>query len=617
MTAPTQATAMTPCAPTHTPEVDIDALRAKYLLERDKRVRPEGQQQYVEAADEFAGFYENDPHLPVEPREPITDDIEVVVLGGGFCGLIAAHRLQQAGVTDFKIVELGGDFGGVWYWNRYPGIQIDSDAYCYLPLLEETGYMPKERFSHGDECFEHAQRIGKHFGFYDNAIFHTLIRSLEWDEEINRWQIRTNRGDEIRARFVVMAQGPYNRPKLPGIPGITDFKGHTFHTARWDYDYTGGDLHGGLDKIADKRIAVIGTGSSGIQAIPHLAKGAKHLTVFQRTPSYIFERANYPTDPQWVNSLEPGWRAARQRNFHNAAFAFYSPGEPDLICDGWTEVSRNMAAKLTETNGWAALADPVKFMELKEIEDYRSMERLRRRIEEIVDDSDTAELLKPYYRNMCKRPVFNDDYLPTFNRPNVTLIDVSETKGVERITEKGVMVDGVELEFDAIVFASGFEITTALDRQFDIAPFAGRDGTSLYDHWGKGFRTLHGVMAHGFPNHFATGFVQGGVTASTTLMFEQQADHIAYIIKEAQARGATHVEPTAAAEEGWIQTIRAHSIDNSTFTSECTPGYYNSEGEPNGRSFLGDPFWGGFYELGEILQTWRDTGTLEGLKLDV
>lgn len=606
------------CEPTQTPDVDIPALHEKYLHERDKRLRSDGQAQYLEAEDDFAEFYEGDPHLPVVPRQPITDDIDVVILGGGFCGLITAHRLQQAGVTDFKIIELGGDFGGVWYWNRYPGIQIDSDAYCYLPLLEETGYMPKEKFSKGDECFEHAQRIGKHFGLYDHALFHTLVRSLEWDGEINRWQITSNRGDAIRARFVIMCQGPYNRPKLPGIPGIKSFKGHTFHTARWDYDYTGGDLHGGLDKIADKRIAVIGTGSSGVQAIPHLARGAKHLTVFQRTPSYIFERANYPTDPEWVQTLEPGWRAARQHNFHNAAFAFYNPGEPDLICDGWTEVARNMAAKLNATEnfeGWAALADPAKFMELKEIEDYRAMERLRQRVAQIVEDPETAEKLKPYYRNMCKRPVFNDEYLPTFNRPNVTLVDVAETKGVERITEKGVVANGVEYEVDCIVFASGFEITTALERQFDIKPFAGRDRVSLYDHWGKGFRTLHGVMAHGFPNHFATGFVQGGVTASTTLMFEQQADHIAYIVGEALRRDVTYVEPTPEAEEGWVQTIREFAVDNSTFTMECTPGYYNSEGEPNGRSFLGDPFWGGFYELSDRLQAWRDTGELDGLVL--
>ncbi|MEV5835053.1 NAD(P)/FAD-dependent oxidoreductase [Nocardia sp. NPDC052112] len=605
---------MQDCAPTQTPDVDKAALRAKYLVERDKRLRPDGGNQYLQAENEFAEFYEGDPHLPVVPREPITDDLEVVVIGGGFAGLITAHRLQQAGVADFRIIELGGDFGGVWYWNRYPGIQVDSDSYCYLPLLEETGFMPKEKFSHGDECFEHAQRIGKHFGLYEKAIFHTLIRSLAWDEQIKRWRIGTNRGDQIRARFVVMCQGPYNRPKLPGIPGINDFKGHTFHTARWDYDYTGGDLHGGLDRIADKRIAVIGTGASGVQAIPHLARGARHLTVFQRTPSYIFERDNHPTDPEWVRTLQPGWRAERQRNFHNAAFAFYSPGEPDLICDGWTEVARNLAAKLNRGNRWTELT-PEKFMEWKEDEDYRAMERLRRRVEEIVEDPETAEKLKPYYRNMCKRPVFNDEYLPTFNRPNVTLVDVSATKGVEHITEKGIVAGGFEYEVDCIIFASGFEITTALDRQLDIEPFAGRAGRSLYEHWGKGFRTLHGVMAHGFPNHFATGFIQGGVTAATTLMFEQQADHIAYIIKEAQNRGAAIVEPTAEAEAEWVRTIRANAFDNSTFVMECTPGYYNGEGEPNGRSFLGDPFWGGFYVLEELLQAWRDADDLQGLTL--
>ena len=606
---------MQKCAPTQTPDVDRDALRAKYLAERDKRLRPEGQKQYLEAENEFAEFYEGDPHMPVVPRPPISEDIDMVVLGGGFAGLIAAHRLQQAGVSGFRIIELGGDFGGVWYWNRYPGIQLDSDSYCYLPLLEETGYMPKDKFSFGDECYEHAQRIGKHFGLYENAIFHTLIRSLEWDESIKRWRIGTNRGDDIRARFVVMCQGPYNRPKLPGIPGITDFKGHTFHTARWDYEYTGGDISGGLDRLADKRVAIIGTGASGIGAIPHLASSAQHLYVFQRTPSYIHERGSTLTDPEWVKTLKPGWRTERQRNFHNAAFAFFSPGEPDLVCDGWTEVARNVAAHLNATNGWAELTVE-KLLDMKESEDYRAMERVRRRVDEVVEDLETAEKLKPYYRNMCKRPGFSDNYLPAFNRPNVTLIDVSDTKGVERITEKGIVAHGVEHEVDCIIFASGFEITTALDRQYDIKPFAGREGRSLYNHWGKGFRTLHGITSHGFPNLFFTGFIQGGVTAATTLMFEQQADHVAYILKEAQTRGATVVEPTEEAEEGWIATIRANTIDNSRFVTECTPGYYNSEGEPNGRSFLGDPFWGGFYALEDLLQAWRDSGQMEGLVLD-
>ncbi|MFF2126841.1 flavin-containing monooxygenase [Streptomyces olivochromogenes] len=607
---------MPKCAPTQTPQTDHAALRAKYLLERDKRLRGEGQKQYLEAEGEFEEYYEADPYTPVVPRPPISQDIDVAVLGGGLSGLITAARLKQAGVTGFRVIELGGDFGGAWYWNRYPGIQCDTDSYCYLPMLEEVGYIPKQKYSFGDEVFEHCQRIGKHFGLYDHAIFSTLIRSMEWDESIGRWRIGTNRGDDIRARFVVMCQGPFNRPKLPGIPGITDFLGHTFHTARWDYAYTGGDMSGGLDKLADKRVAVIGTGASGIQVVPHLARSARHLYVFQRTPSYIDERGNVPTDPEWVRTLEPGWQKERQRNFHTAAFEAFAPGQPDLVCDGWTEVSRNLAAHLDATDGWAALADPEKFMELREIQDYRAMQRLRDRVDIVVEDEETAQALKPYYRFLCKRPCFNDEYLPTFNRPNVTLVDVSDTKGVERITRKGVIAHGVEHEVDCVIFASGFEITTDLDRRLGIRPFAGRDGLSLYDHWAKGYRTLHGVMSHGFPNQFFTGFLQGGVTASTTAMFEQQAQHIAYIIKETLARGASTVEPTEEAQDQWCATVRETAVDNTDFQRECTPGYYNNEGEQQIRSHLGEPYWPGFYALEDLLQTWRDTGEMRGLVLD-
>ncbi|MFF4510903.1 flavin-containing monooxygenase [Streptomyces mirabilis] len=607
---------MPKCAPTQTPETDHAALRAKYLLERDKRLRGEGQKQYLEAEGEFEEYYEADPYTPVVPRPPISQDIDVAILGGGLSGLITAARVKQAGVTGFRVIELGGDFGGAWYWNRYPGIQCDTDCYCYLPMLEEVGYIPKQKYSFGDEVFEHCQRIGKHFGLYDHAIFSTLIRSVVWDSSIRRWRIGTNRGDDIRARFVVMCQGPFNRPKLPGIPGIRDFRGHTFHTARWDYAYTGGDMSGGLDKLADKRVAVIGTGASGVQVVPHLARSARHLYVFQRTPSYIDERGDVPTDPEWVKTLEPGWQKERQRNFHTAAFEAFAPGQPDLVCDGWTEVSRNLAAHLDATDGWAALADPEKFMELREIQDYRAMQRLRDRVDTVVEDERTARALKPYYRFLCKRPCFNDAYLPTFNRPNVTLVDVSDTKGVERITENGILAHGVEHEVDCVIFASGFEITTDLDRRLGIRPFAGRDGLSLYDHWAKGYRTLHGVMSHGFPNQFFTGFLQGGVTASTTAMFEQQAQHIAYIIKETLARGASTVEPTEEAQDQWCATVRETAVDNTNFQRECTPGYYNNEGEQQIRSHLGEPYWPGFYALEDLLQAWRDTGEMRGLVLN-
>ena len=607
------------CPPTQTPDdIDIDALREKYRQEREKRLRPEGSKQYIELEGELAEYYEIDPYTPPVAREPITDDINVAILGGGIAGLLTGAYLKRAGVQDIRVIEMGGDFGGVWYWNRFPGIQCDNDAYCYIPLLEELDYIPTKKFADGAEIWEHLQRIGKHFGLYDSAIFSTEVRTLRWDEEIKRWRISTNRGDDIRARFVVMANGSFNRPKLPGIPGIQDFKGHQFHSSRWDYSCTGGDATGGLDKLADKRVALVGTGATGIQVVPFLGRYAKHLYVFQRTPSSVDVRRNTPTDPEWVKTLKPGWQKERQRNFHRwSPFEGVVFDEPDQICDFWTELGRSMTARI------AAMDDPAsltieQITAIQEEEDYKLMERLRRRIESIVDDAQTAEALKPYYRFMCKRPCSNEEYLATFNRPNVTLVDVSESKGVERITEKGVVAGGVEYEVDCIIYASGFEITTEISRRYAINAIEGRDGVSLFDHWRDGYKTLHGITTRGFPNQFHTGFIQGGVAANTTAMFEQQAEHIAYIISEACKRGATTVEPSQEGQDEWIRTIRETSVDTSAFDQTCTPGYYNNEGGGGGegiRSNLGEYFMPGFYLFDDLLKAWRDKGDLEGLVL--
>jgi cyclohexanone monooxygenase len=605
------------CGPTQTPaDIDIDALREKYLHERDKRLRPGGSTQYLELKGEFAEFSEVDPHTPVTPREPISEDIEVAVLGGGIAGLLAASYLKKAGVDDVRVIEMGGDFGGVWYWNRFPGIQCDNDAYCYIPMLEELDFMPSKRFSDGAEIFEHCRRIAKHFGLYDGAIFHTQVRTVRWDESSKRWRLSTNRGDDIRARFVVMTQGSFNRPKLPGIPGIKDFKGHVFHSARWDYDYTGGDASGGLHKLHDKRVALVGTGATGVQLVPYLGRDAQHLYVFQRTPSSVDERGNAPTDPQWASSLQPGWQEERKRNFHT--WSPFGPGvvfgEPDLVCDFWTELGRNLTARIAANEDPASLGIE-QIMAIREEEDYKVMERLRRRVEAIVDDPETAEALKPYYRFMCKRPCSNDEYLPTFNRPNVTLVDVSECKGVERLTEKGIVANGVEYEVDCVIFASGFEISTEISRRYAMEAVEGRDGVSLFDHWRDGYKTLHGMTTRGFPNQFHTGFIQGGVSANTTAMYEQQARHIAYLISEVQRRGATTVEPSQEGQDDWVSTVREIAIDNSAFEMSCTPGYYNREGGGGAEGFLGEYYSGGFYQFDDLLKEWREMGDLDGLVL--
>ncbi|MDZ4269101.1 MAG: NAD(P)/FAD-dependent oxidoreductase [Mycobacterium sp.] len=610
---------METCGPTDTPtDIDIPALREKYAQERAKRLRPEGASQYLELKDDFADFYEIDPYTTVAERDPVVENAEVVILGGGFAGLLAGAYLKKAGVEGVRVIEMAGDFGGVWYWNRFPGIQCDNDAYCYIPLLEELDFMPTKKFADGAEIFQHCRNIGKHFGLYDGALFSTQVRELRWDESLERWRISTDRGDDIRARFVVMAQGSYNRPKLPDIPGIKDFTGHVFHSARWDYDYTGGDADGGLDKLADKRVALVGTGATGVQLVPHLGRDAKQLFVFQRTPSSVDERANTPTDPQWAASLQPGWQEERKRNFHNwSPFVGVVFGEPDLVCDFWTELGRNLTARIAASEDPAAVTIE-QIMAFREEEDYKIMERLRRRVAAVVADPETAEALKPYYRFMCKRPCSSEEYLTAFNRPNVTLIDVSATKGVERLTQNGIVADGVEYDVDCVIFASGFEISTEISRRYAIDTIEGRDGLSLFEYWHDSYKTLHGMTTRGFPNMFFTGFIQGGVSANTTAMFEQQAKHIAYILAEAQNRGATTVEPAQEGQDAWVSTVRELAIDNSAFELSCTPGYYNNEGrggaEGNG-SFLGDFYSPGFYAFDELLAEWRSNGDLEGLTL--
>jgi cyclohexanone monooxygenase len=604
-------------------QVDIPALRERYRQERGVRLRPEGQHQYVSPADQIVhDTYDRDPHTPAAPRDAVSEDIDVAVLGGGWCGVLAGYHLRKMGVGSFRILDHAGDFGGVWYWNRYPGLSCDNDAYCYLPLLEEMGFLPSKKFADGFEIREYLQSIARRFELYQGALFHTTVTSLRWDEATKRWRVTTDRGDEIRARFVVMANGLLNIPKLPGIPGIHAFKGEMFHTARWDYAYTGGtQKEPVLDRLGDKRVAIVGTGATAVQAVPFLGKYAKQLYVLQRTASTVDERRNEPTDPNWAKSLKPGWQRERQMNFHHAAMETLSPGEPDLICDIWTELNRNLVVEF-DRDGWPA--SPADYMARREVMDYRLMERLRNRVGAIVQDKEAAEILKPWYRYLCKRPASNDDYYPTFNLPNVKVFDVSRTQGVERMTEKGFVHDGVEYEIDCMIFASGFEVTSDLDRRWGIDVIEGRGGASIYEHWAKEFRTFHGMMTHGFPNQFFTGFIQGGVNSSTTETFNQQGRHIAWIIAQALKRGAATVEPSLAAQDAYVDHIRSTAIDISAFQRECTPSYFNNEGEEvenlkgekKLRNYLGETYGPGFYAFETLLQDWRARGELEGLTLD-
>jgi cation diffusion facilitator CzcD-associated flavoprotein CzcO len=590
---------------------DPEVLRAKYRSERDKRIRPDGNEQYVEAQGDFSR-YVDDPYVEQGfTREPLTDEVGVLIIGGGFGGLLAAARLQEAGIKDLRIIEKGGDFGGTWYWNRYPGAQCDIEAYIYLPLLEETNYIPKEKYSYAPEIFEHAQRIGKKFDLYRKALFQTQIKEIRWNEDECRWTITTDRDDCFRARYVVMSNGPLNRPKLPGIPGIDSYEGHTFHTSRWDYEYTGGNTTGNLHKLADKRVAIIGTGATAVQCVSYLAKYAKHLYVFQRTPSSVDERRNRPTDPEWAKTLTPGWQRRRMDNFN----ILVSGGQQDedLVGDGWTDIFRNIGGLLPTKAGEDI--PPEERARMMELSDFKKMNEIRDRVDRIVKDKKTAEALKPWYRYFCKRPTFNDEYLPAFNNPNVTLVDTSAHGGVDRITAKGLVYDGVEYEVDCIIFATGFEVGTAYTRRAGFEIY-GRGGKTLTEYWAGGLKTLHGFYSSGFPNCFHMGITQNGLTANFPHMLEEQSHHIADVIQRAKQMEARSLEPTAEAEAEWVRIIREKSIIGGAFQQECTPGYYNNEGRPGpGAGFLGEQYGGGPLEFHQIIRQWRSEEHLPGLLL--
>jgi cyclohexanone monooxygenase len=587
---------------------DPEALRAKYRAERDKRLRTDGSEQYVEIAGQYAHYLEDPYVTPGFTREPLTDEVEVVVIGGGFGGLLAGARLREAGVEDIRVIEKGGDFGGTWYWNRYPGAACDIESYIYLPLLEEVGYLPVEKYSKAPEILRHSRAIGEKFDLYKNACFQTEVTELRWNDDAARWIVKTNRGDAMRARFVVMANGPLHRPKLPGIPGVETFKRHSFHTSRWDYDYTGGDSNGGLDKLKDKRVAVIGTGATAVQCVPHLAAACKELYVFQRTPSSIDVRANRPTDPEWAQSLEPGWQQARMDNFNVLVSGGYQ--EVDLVNDGWTDIIGNLLVMTRKQSDAKAAGDMGHIVQLA---DFQKMESIRARVDSVVKDPAKAEALKPWYNQFCKRPCFHDEYLDAFNRPNVHLIDTAG-KGVEAITETSIIANGEEFEIDCLIYATGFEVGTSYTRRAGYELY-GRDGVSLSEKWAEGISSLHGMHTRGFPNCFIVMNSQSGFTANFPHMINEQSKHLAYIAKQAIDRQARVVEVSQEAEDKWVDTVIEAAMFNRRFLEECTPGYYNNEGQPSELARRNGPYGRGPIAFVGLLEAWRAAGELEGLEL--
>ena len=583
-------------------KLSLEEAREKYRIEREKRLRADGIRQYKELKGDYEEF-DRDPYVePGFTRAAVIEDVDVVIVGGGFGGMIEAANLTKAGVTNFRIVEKAGDFGGTWYWNRYPNAACDVESYVYLPLLEDTGYMPTEKYAKAPEIFAYCQLLGRTFDLYRGALFQTEVEDMRWDESRKRWNVMTSRSDILSAKFIVIAGGVLHKAKLPGIPGIETYAGRAFHTSRWDYSYTGGSSQTLMEKLADKRVGIIGTGATAVQVVPKLAEAAKELFVFQRTAACVGVRNNKPTDPEWFKSLKPGWQAERTRNFTQAV----TGAQPavDMIDDEWTKMNWVDTRKLPENDEEA--------LELERI-DFENMERVRQRIADVIKDPATAELMMPWYSQSCKRPCFHDEYLPAFNRPNVHLVD-TDGKGVNEINERGVIVNGVEYPVDLLIFASGFEVTTGYTHRLGFDP-KGRNGVSLSEAWAEGPATLHGVLSNGFPNMFMISTVQGAQATNFVHSITEAAQHVSFLIEQCVKGDIATIEPETAAQENWFETLFAQLWGIARYNATCTPGYLNSEGGGDMRSARAIAWMTSVLGFAEYVENWRQQGDLAGLVL--
>ncbi len=544
--------------------------QAKYRAFKEAR---RGAADYMTMEGEFSRYLNDLYSAEPVPREALTDECEIIVVGAGFAGLLLWYKLRNAGFNDVRFCEKGGDVGGTWYWNRYPGVACDVESYSYLPLLEEMGYVPSMKFASGFEILEYCQTMAERFGFYDHCLFHTTVEETEWDEDTARWTVRTNRGDAMRARFVILANGILTSPKLARIEGMDKFKGVSFHTSRWNYNV---DLEG-------KRIGIIGTGATAVQAIPELAKVAGELYVFQRTPSTIDVRDQRATTPEEIEewSREPGW--ARQRR---ARFAKISQGRTAMKAN-----DDYLAGKVTdfkERKQHARELTPEELIAKQLDSNFRIMEQIRARVDAIVEDPVTAAALKPYYPYGCKRPTFHDEYLPTFNRPNVTLVDTAPM-GVREINERGVVHDGVEYPLDVLIYATGFQWMAT--STFNM--IRGRGGCTMSEKWQSGgTRTFLGLHSHGFPNLFImTGPQGGGGSFNFTDAIDTHSDYVTWMLQTMRDRDVDVVDVTKQAEDEYAQHCRQADIATAPLR-DCL-SYYNGHGDaaPGSLAYYGGATW--------------------------
>ena len=542
--------------------------QARYRAFKEARL---GAADYMAMEGEFAKYLEDVYSTPPVEREALTDECEIVVIGAGFAALILWHKLREAGFLDVRFCEKGGDVGGTWYWNRYPGIACDVESYSYLPLLEETGYYPTMKFASGFEILEYCQMLAQRSGFYDRCLFHTTVRETVWDERAGRWIVRTDRGDTMRARFVVLANGILTTPKLARIEGMETFKGESFHTSRWNYHVD----------LAGKRVGIIGTGATAVQVIPEIAKVVKELYVFQRTPSTIDVRDQRATRPEEIEawSKEPGWAKARRERY-----ALISSGRSALQAND--DFLSGKVADFKVRKQYEREISPEELMEKQLNTNFRIMEQIRARVDAIVQNPKTAAALKPYYPYGCKRPTFHDEYLPTFNRRHVHLVDTAPS-GVATINERGVVHDGVEYPLDVLIYATGFQWMGT--GSFNM--IRGRNGETLRDKWElRGVKTFLGLHSHGFPNLFILSGPQGGGGQfNFTRGIEGHTDYVIWMLRTMSAKGVNVVDVKLEPELEYAEHCRAADVRTAPFR-DCL-SYYNGDGkaEPGSLAYYGGP----------------------------
>ena len=544
--------------------------QAKYRTFKEAR---RGAADYMAMEGEFSTYLEDVYSADPVPRDALTDECEIMVVGAGFAGLLLWHKLSQAGFTDVRFCEKGGDVGGTWYWNRYPGIACDVESYSYFPLLEEMGYFPSMKFASGFEIFEYCQKMAEKFGFYDHCLFHTTVEKTEWDEDAGRWIVYTNRGDAMRARYLIHANGILTTPKLARIEGMETFQGESFHTSRWRYDIA----------LDGKRVGIIGTGATAVQVIPELAQVAAELYVFQRTPSTIDVRDQRETKQEEIDewSHEPGWARARRKRFARISEGRTAIQANDDYLAGRVADFRKRKQHTTELTREERVQKQLNT-------NFRIMEQIRARVDTIVEDPKTAAALKPYYPYGCKRPAFHDEYLPSFNKPHVHLVDTAPA-GVSRINENGVVHDGVEYPLDVLIYATGFQwMASGL---FNTT--LGRDGRTIKETWdAEGTKTFLGIHARGFPNLFiVTGPQGGGGSFNFTDAIDAHGDYVVWMLSTMRDQGQAIVDIHSQPQEDYAQHCRQADIVSAPLR-DCL-SYYNGHGnaEPGSLAYYGGGRW--------------------------